>query len=144
MTPTRSERKVKFKLGQVFYTCWPYTNEAGRVEITIDEWEVRTIRRKRNSQSRFGVKKAYADDTQYVNLVQRGSLTQDKKGNWLKNIPACCRHQFPASGTPLSSMFTTPLQALKFALTVAEGDAELRAVKSRITKLRNAKKKGDA
>ncbi|WP_440530583.1 hypothetical protein [Serratia nevei] len=129
---------MKLKPGKVFYSCWPYTNEAGRVEITVDEWEVRTIRRKRNSQSRFGVKKAFTDDTLYVNLVQRCSLTQDKKGNWFKNIPSCCREQFPADGKPHRSMFTTPLQALKFALTVADSDAEKRAVKSRITKLRNA------
>ncbi|EPS1205517.1 TPA: hypothetical protein ACGD48_004777 [Serratia marcescens] len=133
---------MKFKPGKVFYSCWPYTDDNGRVEITIDEWEVRTVRRKRNSQTRYGVPKAYPDKSLYVNVAQRGTLlTQDKKGAWLPNIPACCRRQFSVERGLPSDLFTTPLQALKFALTAAESDAESRAVKSRITKLRNAKKK---
>jgi hypothetical protein len=136
---------VKFKPGQVLYGCWPYTDDDGRVSITVDEWEVRTVRRKRNSQSRWGVPKALPDDNLYVNLTQRHvGLTQDKKGAWLKNPPACCRRQFAVGYGLPSDLFTTPLQALKFALTAADSDAEARAVKSRITKLRNAKKKGDA
>ncbi|WP_420284433.1 hypothetical protein [Serratia liquefaciens] len=134
---------MKFKPGQVFYGCWPYTDDNGRVEITVDEWEVRTVRRKRNSQTRWSVPKQFPDKSLYVNLTQRStSLTQDKKGVWLKNIPACCRRQFPVEYGLPSNLFTTPLQALKYALTVADSDAETRAVKSRITKLRNAKKKG--
>ncbi|MDQ7101907.1 MULTISPECIES: hypothetical protein [unclassified Serratia (in: enterobacteria)] len=135
---------MKIKPGKIFYSCWPYTDDKGRVEITIDEWEVRNIRRKRNSQSQYGVPKAFPNETRYVNLTMRGSLTQDKNGLWFKNIPACCRSQFPEDKGPGDYLFTTQLQALKFALTVAESPAETRAVKSRITKLRNAKKKKNA
>ncbi|KON62797.1 hypothetical protein KOEU_37150 [Komagataeibacter europaeus] len=135
---------MKFKPGQVFYGCWPYTDDDGRVSITIDEWEVRTVRHKRNSQTRWGVPKALPDNNLYVNLTQRHvGLTQDKKGVWLKNIPAYCRRKFSVDHGLPSDLFTTPLQALKFALTAADSEAETRAVKSRITKLRNAKKKKD-
>lgn len=133
---------MEFKRGQVFYGCWPYTNDDGRVEITIDEWVVRSVQKKRNSQQRWGVPKFTPDNTVYVNLTMRVvDLTIHRKtGAWMKTIPACCRWQTTAASGLPSHLFTTPLQALKFALKVADTDAERRAVKSRITKLRNQKK----
>lgn len=131
---------MAIKKGQVFYSCWPFTNDNGRVEITVDEWVVRSIQRKRNSQSQYGIPKLYRDDTVYVNLSQRWEGVTCRKGVWDKSIPDCCRRQFVLNNGLPHNLFTTPLQALKFALTVAETDAETRAVKTRITKLRNQKK----
>ncbi len=130
---------MEFKRGQVFYGCWPYTDDTGRVEITVDEWVVRSVQKKRNSQQRWGVPKFTPDNTVYVNLTQRVvDLTIHRKtGAWMKSIPACCRRQFIAANGLPGYLFTTPLQALKYALKVADTDAERRAVKSRITKLRN-------
>lgn len=134
---------MEFKKGQVFYGCWPYTDDEGRVEITVDEWVVRSIQKKRNSQQRWGIPKFTPDNTVYVNLSQRiVGVTVDKKtGAWDKSIPAWCRRQFVAARGLPDNLFTTPLQALKFALKVAETEAEKRAVKSRITKFRNKRKK---
>lgn len=134
---------MEFKTGQVFYTCWPYTDDEGRVKIEVDEWVVRSIQKKRNSQTRYGIPRAVPNDSVYVNLTNRiPGLTTDKKtGAWDKSISKWFRRQFIRDNGLPDDMFTTPLQALKYALKNCDSDAEVRAVKSRITKLRNKRKK---
>lgn len=126
---------MKVKKGDIFYCCWPYTNDNGRVEITVDEYVVRSIQRKRNSQQRWGVPALYPDDTVYVNCVHRIKGLTITKGVW------GMRKQFRLEGELPFELFTTPLQALKFALKQCDTPAETRAVKTRITKLRSSKKK---
>jgi hypothetical protein len=131
---------MKIKPGTIFYGCYPYTDENGKVEITVDEWVVRSIRKKRNSQTRYGIPLAYPDTQDYVNLVQKyDGLTWSKTG-WLKNISPMFRRQFVLGGDLPHDLFTTPLQALKYAEKIADTPGELKAVRTRITKLRNSKK----
>ncbi|WII71723.1 hypothetical protein QJS83_14755 [Bdellovibrio sp. 22V] len=135
---------MKYKVGGIMYSCWPYTHDDGRVEVTVDEWVIRSVQKKRNSQSRYGVPVLNPDERRYVNLAQRiEGLTVNKKGEWLKTIPTCCKFQF-AENVPPFHLFTTHLQALKFALKNCESDAETRAVKSKITRFRNARAKEKA
>lgn len=132
---------MKIKPGTIFYGCYPYTDENGKVEITVDEWVVRTIRKKRNSQTRYGIPKSYPDMNDYVNLVHKHEgLTWSEKTGWMKNIASMFRRQFILGRDLPYDLFTTPLQALKYAEKIADTPGELKAVRTRITKLRNSKK----
>ena len=132
---------MKIKPGTIFYGCYPYTDENGKIEITVDEWVVRTIRKKRNSQTRYGIPKSYPDMNDYVNLVHKHEgLTWSEKNGWMKNISSMFRRQFILGRDLPYGLFTTPLQALKYAEKIADTPGELKAVRTRITKLRNSKK----
>lgn len=162
------------KKGSVLYRCIAGTDADNKRFIQMQEWVVRSIQRKRGSQSRLG--RAYMvmlcdrDDRLYVNITERYlHVTVDKKGNWLKSIPSDCRAQFKRDDERLpKGYYTTQEQAVKYAIQdkqeslatykqwledekgdpeetelnqecVDDATAELRLLKSRLTKLKNQK-----
>lgn len=112
------------KVGAILYQVSAYSYE-GKVCIDVNEWHVKTIRKKRGSQTKKGSKVAehMKNDALYVNIVQKvddvtwGRLSR-KVGDigWYSTIPAFCKKQFTAGADLPLSIYTTKLQAFKFAL----------------------------
>ncbi len=150
----------RLKPGTVFYSAIAdYDDEEGTAFLDLDEWHVRSIRAKRGSKTRYGVRitNPFIDTRSQVNLVQKTEFTWVKRSKrhgdfgWSDNIPSYYRRQFALGESLPPYLFSTPLQALKYARAGVEKDVEkswlsrenadkvLRLVKSRITRLRNKK-----
>lgn len=120
------------KVGAVLYRAHGYEFE-GRIRVDIGEWVVRSIKKRRGSQSMFGSRtiKSLRDDEVYVNLTERVErITWGKRSarigdvGWLKSIPQVFREQFKVGESLPIGMYTTKLAALRSAL-----DDELSTVK---------------
>ena len=160
------------KVGSVLFYANVYTDEdTNKTEIDIQSWVVRSIKKKRGSQTKHGhaflVDRFDRNDNVYVNITRRESnLTiESKTGQWLNSIPEWCRQQFNRSNERLPlGFYTTQEAALKFAKHGLEDDLkdakkpkeeqkwrhhdpieviekEIRLVKARLTKLKNNKTK---
>lgn len=112
------------KTGATLYRATGYEWE-GRIQITVDEWVVRSIRRRRGSQSQFGSRlpSLLREDQLYVNLAVRlERITWGKRSvrtgdvGWLKSIPKEFRSQFKVGDDLPVGMYTTQLAALKYCL----------------------------
>lgn len=116
------------KPGAVLYEAYGYEYE-GTIRVDISEWIVRSIRKKRGSQTSMGFKVFVSDDQVYVNLTEKIDLVtwgrlSKKKGDygWLKSIPAEHRRQFRSGDNLPRGLYTTPLAALRFELADKEED----------------------
>lgn len=112
------------KVGAVLYKVLGYECK-GRICVDVDEWVVRSIQKKRGSQSQFGRKLPASMQTNdvYVNLTERKKdITWGKRSRkigdvgWLKSIPQLYRAQFKVGDDLPYGMYTTKLAALKYAL----------------------------
>jgi hypothetical protein len=117
----------KIKVGAVLYKVDAAEWDDGSTSITIDEWIVRSIRRKRGTQTRMGkmrIGSEYGDTAPlYVNVTAKIKdvtwVRQSRKVNdygWSKSIPSNLRNQFKVGTRLPVGVFTTPLAALKWAL----------------------------
>lgn len=128
------------KIGAVLYRACGYEHD-GRIHISLEEWVVRSIQRKRGSKSKFGFKlpESLQRKDLYVNVTQRvKSVTWGKRSNkigdfgWLKSIPQEFREQFAVGENLPYGMYTTKLSALKHALK--ESQAEVRWYEEKIAR----------
>ncbi|MBL4908989.1 MAG: hypothetical protein JKX78_03695 [Alteromonadaceae bacterium] len=163
-------------IGAVIYDVMAFTYE-GKTEIDIRHWHVRSIQRKRMSrlEKRFLAMGTHPRDaTQYVGLTAKNEFTWGRLGGisprvdgWSKSISRRDRMKFTVGDDLPSGVYTTILQALKYALLDAQGDLnrwqasqaevgspeewqewedeindckrEIRALKTRLTKIKRGK-----
>ncbi len=109
------------KVGTTLYLALSST-ENGKSKTEITEWVVRSIRKKRGSQTKYNDKRfGNGDNNDYVNLIWKidgvsWGKRSSKNGDfgWLK-IPNFCRKQFRVGDDLPLGMFTTKRAALKSA-----------------------------
>ncbi|EMF7428917.1 hypothetical protein V4F63_004067 [Vibrio vulnificus] len=117
----------RIKVGAVLYKVDVAEWDDGSTSISIDEWLVRSIKRKRGTQTPMGKRRigdAYGDTAPlYVNVTAKVKdvtwVRQSRKVNdfgWSKSIPKHYREQFQVGKRLPLGIFTTPLAALKWAL----------------------------
>lgn len=101
------------KVGSCFYSCSAYSFDDGTSTVDLDEWIVRSIQRKRNSQTIFGIKSYLADfnKTKYVNLARKNGCTW-VNGKWAKSISEVDLKQVVLGEFLPSGIFTTKLAAI--------------------------------
>ncbi|WP_338854207.1 hypothetical protein WE348_23215 (plasmid) [Alteromonas macleodii] len=113
------------KVGVVLYKFEAFTYDDGSSAVELQEWHVRSIQRKRGTQTSYGVKKPLAEYYQdkYVNITQKiKGVTWGKRSRkngdygFLKSIPEYFRKQFRVGNDLPSGIFTTQLSALKYAI----------------------------
>lgn len=121
----------KIKVGAVLYKVDVAEWDDGSVSISVDEWVVRSIKRKRGTQTPGGKRRvgdAYGDTAPlYVNVSAKIKdvtwVRQSRKVadfGWAKSIPKHLKEQFQVGCRLPLGIFTTPLAALKWALKNAE------------------------
>ncbi|EHZ2651929.1 hypothetical protein K5N55_003876 [Vibrio vulnificus] len=162
------------------YSVDAYSYDDGSSEVSINTWVVRSIKRKRGTQTPMGKRRLgseYGDSAPtYVNITQKIKdvtwTRQSRKVNdfgWSKSIPEQYRKQFRVGDFLPEGIYTTVNAAIRYAIKakessikrsiewrdketdpqeIAEWDAdiecerkELRLLKTRQTKLKNAAKK---
>lgn len=118
------------EVGAILYQATAYVDD-GKVRVDIDEWHVRSIKRK--PQKGFLLHKP-ADIPKTVYLIEKlkgitwGRLSK-KNGDygWLNSIPAYCRREFEVGSSLPYGIYTTKLSALKHERSSIE--AELKRVR---------------
>lgn len=109
----RCKQPKNIRIGSCFYSCSAYSFDDGTSTVDLDEWVVRSIRRKRNSQTIFGIKSHLADfnTTKYVNLARKTGYTW-VKGKWAKSIREIDLKQVVLGDFLPLGVFTTRLAAI--------------------------------
>lgn len=115
------------KVGAVLYSVDAFSYDDGTSEISITEWVVRSIARKRGTQTAFGQKRVgygCGDSAPaYVNLTAKiKNVTwcrMSKKVNdfgWSKSIPSSFRKQFRVGDYLPLGVFTTIPASIRHAI----------------------------
>lgn len=124
LTPTN------LKAGAVLYYASAYTdNETKKTEIDAQCWVIRSVKKKRGSQTKHG-HACFVDifdrsDSVYVNMTRKVPYvtTDHKTGGWLASIPEWCRKQFNVTDERLPlGFYTTKTAAFKYAIRSLEED----------------------
>lgn len=119
------------KVGAVLYCVLAWVTDKGKAEVELEEWVVRSIKRRRGSQTKFGCKPLLAgsdfSQTQYVNLTHKekgvtwGKLSRKHfDWGWLKSIPSTHRRQFSVGESLPAGIYTTKLAAYQYAVADAK------------------------
>lgn len=112
------------KVGAVLFQVTAYYHD-GKTCVDVDEWHVKSIRKRRGSQTKngFNVPVYLRNDQVYVNLIAKiEGVTwvrlSRKVGDigWSPSIPANFRKQFAVGQELPLGIYTTKLQAFKYAL----------------------------
>lgn len=127
----------KMKVGLVLYRVKAFTDEEdGNTSIDVEQWIVRSIKKKRGSQTRYGFALSTSSYNQqrFVYLTQKlKDVTWGKRSRrhgdfgWLKSIPARCRKSFPEGDDLPTGFYTTQFSAFKSA--IAQKQAEIKRYK---------------
>lgn len=120
--------RSKIKVGAVLYKVDVSEYDDGSMSVAVDEWIVRSIKRKRGSQTIFNSRRPNADVAPvYVNVTAKIKdvtwIRLSRKVNdfgWSKSISQYHRAQFKVGRRLPKGLFTTPLAALKYALKSAD------------------------
>ncbi len=120
----RQKPPASLSVGSILYRYDAYTYDDGSRTVDAEEWVVRSIRAKRNSISRWGVKASrFNDQRKMINITHRiNDITWSKKTGWEKSISLFHRKQFPLGEELPNGFYTTPLQALKYSIQSKECD----------------------
>lgn len=122
------------KVNAVLYRYDAFTYDDGSSTVDLQEWVVRSIQRKRGSQTRYNRKAPFAEYRQekFVNITRKvNGLTWGKRSRkngdfgFLKSIPRYCREQFKVGENLPLGIFTTKLAALKFAIKDKQESVDL-------------------
>jgi hypothetical protein len=119
------------KVGAVLYSVLAWVNESGKAEVELQEWIVRSIKRRRGSQTKYGVKTFSSDSEysqrQYVNITHKekgvtwGKLSRKHFDfGWLKSIPVSHRNKFAVGENLPFGIYTTKLAAYQHAFADAK------------------------
>ncbi len=119
--------KSKIKVGAILYKVDVSEWDDGSTSISIDEWVVRSIKRKRGTQTAMGKRRVgcqYGDTAPlFVNISAKIKgvtwIRVSRKVNdfgWSNSIPKYYREQFQVGHRLPVGIFTTPLAAMKWAL----------------------------
>jgi len=110
------------KVGAVIFSAAYFIDEkTGKAKTEVQEWVVRSIRKKRGSQTKYGDKRfGTGDSNDYVNLALKTDCTWGKRSTkngdygWL-TVPNWAKDQFRVGGNLPFSKYTTKRAALNFA-----------------------------
>lgn len=116
------------KVGAVLYSVLSWVGNDGKAKVELQEWIVRSIKRRRGSQTKNGVKTFLANSEfsrlQYVNLTHKekgvswGKLSRKHFDfGWFKSIPLSHRIKFPVGDNLPHGIYTTKLAAYQHAAT---------------------------
>jgi len=115
----------KIKPESILFYVDAFSYDDGSSTVEVQEWAVRSIRRKRGSQTRYGFKQFAAEinNEKYVNLIRKiKNTTWGKRSTrngdfgWLPSIPDYYRKQFKEGDCLPRGVYTTKRAAFKFAL----------------------------
>lgn len=126
----------KIKIGGVLYSISVDDWDDGTTTISVNEWVIRSIRRKRGTQTRIGKLRrgtAFGDTAPYyVNATNKLKditwVRQSRKVadfGWSKSISPHLKVQFKVGDHLPSGMYTTPLAAFKWKLKDKELSLEM-------------------
>tara|TARA_R110002033_G_scaffold121641_1_gene164548 strand:- start:645 stop:1175 length:531 start_codon:yes stop_codon:yes gene_type:complete len=111
------------RVGAILYEAVAYTKDDGSVVSGVDEWVVRSIRARRNSLSRDGVKfPSFAAPPKMVNLYQRNEFTwikalgKSSSYDWAPSIWSGYKRQFAEGSNLPGGIYTTKRAALRYAI----------------------------
>lgn len=118
---------TRIQVGAVLYKVDLSEWDDGSTTISVDEWVVRSIKRKRGTQTAMGKRRVgneYGDTAPlYVNVCAKiqgkTRIKKSKKAGdfgWSSSIPQQLREQFKVGSYLPLGLFTTPLAALRWAL----------------------------
>jgi hypothetical protein len=131
--PSQKYPDSKVSVGATLHRVLSWVDDSGRAKVEMQEWVVRSIKRKSGSQSQNGVKNRYSDasynNVKYVHLTQKikgctwGKLsTKQFDYGWLSSISRYYKIKFQ-KGEPLPfGVYTTKLAAYQYAVSDAEAD----------------------
>lgn len=116
----------KIKVGVTLFSVSTDTDpETKKASVDINEWVIRSVKKKRGSQSSYGCKvfqfngsdDKYVHCTQKINGLTYGKLS-NKKGDYgfFKSIPLYCKKKFKVGEHLPDGVFTTILAAAKYRL----------------------------
>ncbi len=112
--------KSKIIVGGSLYKVTPYTDHNGVSHCDIDEYIITSIRRKRGTQSKYGIARlgSNPDASKWVNLTLKNEYTfkGDKR---LKNISRYYTLSFIYGQDLPFGYYTTKLKALNYAVVTA-------------------------
>lgn len=119
------------RLGAELYTVDAYSYDDGSSEVCINTWVVRSIKRKRGTQTPMGKRRLgreYGDSAPtYVNITQKIKdvtwTRQSRKVNdfgWSKSIPKQFRKQFRVGDFLPEGLYTTVNAAIRYAIKAKE------------------------
>ena len=122
----------KMKVGLVLYRVTAFTDEEdGKTTIDVEQWVVRSIKRKRGTQTRcgFALPTAIYRQQRYVHLTHKiKGITWGKRSRlngdfgWLKSIPTRCRESFAEGDDLPIGFYTTQLAAFKSAIALKQSE----------------------
>lgn len=103
--------------GFVLYSFEGISYDDGSSSVEAHEWHVRSIQSKPTYLSLCGTKiRSYRRKTTFVNLVSKRKGKTWVKGEWAKYIAKDYQNRFELGERLPEGIYTTPLQAIKFAL----------------------------
>ncbi len=116
----------KIKVGVTLFSVSTDTDpDTKKTSVDINEWVIRSVKKKRGSQSSYGCKvfqfngsdDKYVHCTQKINGLTYGKLS-NKKGDYgfFKSIPLYCKKKFKVGEHLPDGIFTTTLAAAKYRL----------------------------
>jgi len=161
---------ISLKKGSVLYSFEAVSYDDDTSSVESHEWHVRSIQYKSTTISLGGITlQNSARKATFVNLVSKKKGKTWVKGNWAKYIAKDYQTKFELSDRLPEGIYTTQLQAIKFAYqnqhkyiafaksklteakskkdveiwstNVADYERELVRLKSRLTKIKNLNKK---
>ena len=116
------------KVGAVLYRVISWVDNEGKAKAELEEWIVRSIKRRRGSQTKRGLKTSHANSE--FSKLQHVNLTHKEKGvswgklsrkhfdyGWLRTIPLSHREKFPVGDNLPYGLYTTKLAAYQHAVT---------------------------
>ncbi len=112
------------KVGAILHEYDAYTYDDGSSTVEVKEWHVRSIMRKRGTQTKYGYKQHLSEFNQekYVHITEKCKATWGKLSTkqfhrgFFKSIPKHLTKSFMVGGDLPSGIFTTKLAALKYAI----------------------------
>ena len=120
------------RVGAILYEAVAYTKDDGSVVSGVDEWVVRSVRARRNSLSRDGVKfPSFAAPPKMVNLYQRNEFTwikalgKSSSYDWAPSIWSGYKRQFAEGSNLPGGIYTT-----KICFSFKKDRSRLRLIKT--------------
>jgi hypothetical protein len=112
------------KVGAVLYSYDAFSYDDGSSSVDAHEWHVRSIMRKRGTQTRYGYKQSRRDSYQdkFVHITVKNKDTWGKLSTkqfhrgFFKSIPKNLKDSFKVGDHLPRGVFTTQLAALKHAI----------------------------
>ena len=142
--PPQPYPSTVIKVGAVLYRVFAWVDDNGKAQVEIEEWVVRSIKKRRGSQTQYGLKvplsNSELNQRKYVHLTQKvDGLTWGKLSKkhfdygWLKSIPQSHRKNFVVGESLPAGIYTTKRAAYQYA--ISETKAEIKWYEGKLQNL---------